>query len=365
MNKNDVFRNRSGDSRGWGLLGAALAVMAVMALVLGGCSGDGGGGASTSAYTITFDSHGGSAVAAIKANAGASVPRPTDPTKNGFEFLGWFDGETGGTAYGWPHTLIADVTMHAQWHDTSKAQYTITFDSHEGSAVTAITADEGTPVQKPADPTRSGFEFLGWFDGASGGKAYIWPHTLAASVTMHAQWHDTSKAQYTMTLDSHGGSAVAAITVDEGTQVQKPADPEQSGFAFLGWFDGATGGKAYVWPYALNASVTMHAQWRDDRLGAVAVTVGFDGGPTVSGGDGAGNVISKTGAGGKPATVQLSAEGYTSPAWYVDGSGTAAGTEASITLAAADYDARVHSVSFTGTKDGTLFSKEITFTVVE
>jgi hypothetical protein len=67
-------------------------------------------------------------------------------------------------------------------------------------------------------------------------------------------------AQYTITFESHGGSAVAAITGDAGTAVEKPADPAQENYAFDGWFSSAEGGTAYTWPHTLNASVTMHAR---------------------------------------------------------------------------------------------------------
>jgi uncharacterized repeat protein (TIGR02543 family) len=67
-------------------------------------------------------------------------------------------------------------------------RYTVTFDSQRGSDVPAITGDEGTAVQKPADPTRTGYEFLGWYNAASGGTKHEWPRTLTGDVTMYAQW---------------------------------------------------------------------------------------------------------------------------------------------------------------------------------
>jgi uncharacterized repeat protein (TIGR02543 family) len=145
-------------------------------------------------------------------------------------------------------------------------QYTITFNSHEGAAVPAITADEGTAVNEPTAPTRDGYDFTGWFSAASGGTAYTWPHTLNADITMHAQWRDATPIQYTISFESHGGSEVGAVTEDAGTAVEKPGDPTWDGYSFEGWFSGETGGTMYSWPYALNGDVTMHAQWRDDTL---------------------------------------------------------------------------------------------------
>jgi hypothetical protein len=81
----------------------------------GGGGGSGGGGGGGTRYTITFNSHGGSAVTAITANAGTQISAPEAPTKEECRFLGWFADENGSTKYTWPHTLNASVTMHARW----------------------------------------------------------------------------------------------------------------------------------------------------------------------------------------------------------------------------------------------------------
>ncbi|MDR1232308.1 MAG: InlB B-repeat-containing protein [Spirochaetaceae bacterium] len=150
----------------------------------------------TARYTVTFDSNGGSNVAAVTANAGTAVSKPADPAKSGFVFDGWFSAAEGGSFYAWPLALGANVTVYAHWRADSEpapAQYTITFDSNGGSTVTAVTANGGTSVSQPADPSKNGFIFNGWFDAASKGTVYKWPHTLSADVTMHAQWTATGK----------------------------------------------------------------------------------------------------------------------------------------------------------------------------
>jgi uncharacterized repeat protein (TIGR02543 family) len=243
--------------------------MGIIGILLSGCSQPVGSDGEKTQYTITFDSHGGSAVQPITANEGTAVSKPANPAKGTDDFLGWFSSESGGALYAWPHTLNANVTMHAQWREAGTpppAEYTIIFYSHGGTAVTTTTANVGTVVGKPADPTKGSDVFLGWFSSESGGALYAWPHTLNENVTMHAQWREAGTpppAEYTITFNSHGGSEIMVITADVGTQVSKPADPANGTDVFLGWFSAESGGALYTWPHTLNANVTMHAQWQE------------------------------------------------------------------------------------------------------
>jgi uncharacterized repeat protein (TIGR02543 family) len=218
-------------------------------------------------WTLIFDSNGGSDVEAVHTYAASTViAEPAPPWKEGFTFLGWYNtpNDTGWVKYSWPYTLTSDVTMHARWHDNNDPpipQYTITFKSEGGSAVKPITADSGAAVSRPADPTRPGYTFSGWFSAASGGTLYPWPYTLTKNVTMYAHWSNPLIEKYTITFDSQGGSAVKPVTAAVRTQVAEPSEPTKSGYIFEGWFSAASGGTLYPWPYTLMEDVTMYARW--------------------------------------------------------------------------------------------------------
>lgn len=71
-------------------------------------------------YTITFDSMGGSEVQPVKANAGAAITAPTDPTKDGFVFAGWYESTDGGvtlsdTAFSFSYMPARVFTLYAKW----------------------------------------------------------------------------------------------------------------------------------------------------------------------------------------------------------------------------------------------------------
>lgn len=107
------------------------------------------------AYTVTFQSEGGSEVASqIRANTPAA--RPADPTKEGYTFIGWYNGES---EWDFETPVTADLTLTAKWQLN---QYTITFKLENGGQDIVIKQDYGTAITAPANPTKTGYTFAGW-----------------------------------------------------------------------------------------------------------------------------------------------------------------------------------------------------------
>ena len=206
-------------------------------------------------YAVTLNTNGGTInsgnVTGYTYGVGATLP--TDVTRTGYTFKGWYDNES---LTGNPVTAIggAETGNKEYWAKWEINQYTITVKPENGKADITITQDYGTPITAPADPTREGYTFIGW------DKAI--PTTMPAENTIiTAKW---AVNQYTITFDTAGGSAVASITQDYGTAITAPADPTREGYTFIGWDREI--------PANMPAeNVTLTAQWEINRY-----TVTFD-----------------------------------------------------------------------------------------
>ena len=165
-------------------------------------------------YTIFFDSDGGSACNALPFEYGQPLIGLPTSTRDGYTFDGWKDV---------PLTMPAsNITLTALWKVNT---YTITFDTDGGTSIPAITQAFGTTVTAPADPTQTGYTFVGW-------DIKI-PATMPAeNITIKAKWSANS---YTITFDTDGGTSIPAITQAFGTPVTVPADPAKTGYTFVGW----------------------------------------------------------------------------------------------------------------------------------
>ena len=189
-------------------------------------------------YAITFDTNGGSEIAPITQDYGTKITTPADPTRKGYTFKGW-DKEI-------PETMPAEnMTVKAQWEIN---QYAITFDTNGGSEIAPITQDYGTAITAPADPTRKGYTFKGWDKEI--------PETMPAeNITVKAQWEIN---QYTIAFDTNGGSEIAPITQDYGTEITAPDNPTREGYTFIGWDRDI--------PVTMPAeNITLKARWKDSE----------------------------------------------------------------------------------------------------
>ena len=198
-------------------------------------------------YTIAFDTNGGSEIAPITQDYGTEITAPDNPTRKGYTFKGW-DKEI-------PETMPAgNITVKAQWEIN---QYTITFDTNGGSEIAPITQDYGTEITAPDNPTRKGYTFKGWDKEI--------PETMPAeNITVKAQWEIN---QYTIAFDTNGGSEIAPITQDYGTEITAPDNPTRKGYTFKGWDKEI--------PETMPAeNITITARWKDTEKPTGEIIIG-------------------------------------------------------------------------------------------
>ena len=178
------------------------------------------------------------------------------------EFSGKVENQTGGTIGGgmFSGTVTNNGTING-------GTFAVTFDTKGGSTVPVENVLNGQKATKPADPTREGYTFGGWYKE----EAYVNPYDFATSVqnalTLYAKW---TINQYTITFKPENGGKDTTITQDYGTAVTAPANPTKTGYTFAGWDREI--------PATMPAeNMTVTARW-------TAVDSGSSGGGSTSGG---------------------------------------------------------------------------------
>lgn|GEM_PF-3396073 len=179
-------------------------------------------------YTITFDSRGGSGVSSITQEADTTIIKPSDPTKVGHTFKGWYiNEECSGTEYQFNKMPDENITIYANWKIN---QYTYTFyEDDETTILKQKTVDYGSAIEIPNNPSKNAtaqhvYTFAGWDK--------VVPETIEENITFKATYTEGVRL-YEVKIQSsnttYGKANASSVGVPYGTVLTVDANKVRIG----------------------------------------------------------------------------------------------------------------------------------------
>ncbi len=148
----------------------------LLSLFITGCSSD--------KVTIKFETNGGSKIENISIDKNTKITLPDDPTKDGFDFKGWFTDSALTIEYK-NEAITSNITLYAKWDEMSSDIFEVKFNSDGGSSVTSQTIEKGKTATEPANPNRTGYKFDGWY---LGNTKFDFTKPITSNITLVAKW---------------------------------------------------------------------------------------------------------------------------------------------------------------------------------
>ena len=188
------------------------------------------------------------------------LPRPDGISEDAQ--LYWTDEN--GNCYKPGDTVPADVSMLSITGDYEVIYLPGTYGT--GSAVTDMKPHNNILTLRGALFTRAGYTQVGWSTVDGGEKVYGFEdiYTKNEALTLYPVWN-TNK--YTITFDTNGGSEIAPITQDYGTEITAPDNPTRKGYTFKGWDKEI--------PETMPAeNITITARWKDTEKPTGEIIIG-------------------------------------------------------------------------------------------
>jgi uncharacterized repeat protein (TIGR02543 family) len=212
-------------------------------------------------YTVRFNSMAGSSVSDTIVDSSTMVTKPADPHRHGHFLKSWCKEMT--CVNSWNFTVdkvTQDTMLFAKWE---VKHYKVTFESNGGSSVKDTLIDSLTVVEKPADPHRVGYNFMGWYkdNGTFVNEWNFETDTVTKPIALYAKWEIK---KYKVTFNSNGGSAVTDTSVDSLTVVNEPAVPHRVGYIFQGWYS-MSAEDSITWSFetdTVTQDTTLYAKWK-------------------------------------------------------------------------------------------------------
>lgn len=285
-------------------------------------------------YTVTYDdtqatrnnvvvtfnyNYSGSTSTTVTLTNGQKLNYPTNPTRSGYVFAGWYTNSSCTTAYNFSGTITADMTLYANWKtctitnnstyswsssggvltstnkgNSSSSTYKITatmpvtisfsyktssesgydylYIKKNGSQLKSCSGETSYTSYSVTLNTGDYLEFIYYKDGSSydgSDCAYIKDLTY----TSNASCTSTATASCsTVTGYEYSDGNTASTTITFGSSHTLPA-LTRTGYSFLGWYNGNTKVESGNWSIASN--VTLTPRW---QAGGNTITLDANGG---------------------------------------------------------------------------------------
>ncbi len=147
-------------------------------------------------YTVQFDSKGGTSVSEAKVRNGKTVAEPTEPTKDGEVFIGWYTDEAFRNLYEFSRPVTGDLKLYARFVAPIDPEFTVKFDAGAGASNVDPMTTTGGKLYNPdlPVPSKDGAEFMGWYVSGSytaDKLSYRYnEQPIAENITLYALWND-------------------------------------------------------------------------------------------------------------------------------------------------------------------------------
>ena len=185
-------------------------------------------GCNITMYKVTFEVNGGSAIK-DKTTAGY-VARPTEPTKEGFEFAGWYIDSELTQEFDFKNKIDQNITLYAKWTEIGSTPSGDGGGSQGGEGGSG----EGQGGQSQGGESQGG-------EGQGGGGSQ-------------------TPTGYTVTFDSNGGSTVENKQTVDG-KITAPTNPEKEKYNFEGWFTDSALTTPFDFNSTITSDITLYAKW--------------------------------------------------------------------------------------------------------
>ena len=299
--------------------------------------------APSNVLDVTYSANGGqfadgNDVMLGKTDSNGIARQPLAPTRDGYVFAGWYYHSNGTDQVDFNQPIVGGskhVTLFAAW-TPAKQDKTIEilyvanggtfFDGNE--TLQGVTDTDGV-ARLPLQPTREGYDFLGWSYDRDGNDPVDFTKAIVAGsghATVYAQWKQNNEKAVLYVANggafADGNETMEGVTDGDGV-ARQPLAPTREGYTFTGWTYDAAGTEPVDFTKPIPGGgqhVAFYAQWAKLANNEKDVLYVANGGVFADGNETLQGVTDGDGVARQP--LAPTREGYTFAGWTYDSKGT-------------------------------------------
>ncbi len=251
------------------------------------------------------------------ADADGKLRQPPTPARDGYTFAGWYwhadysgytDEQKAADKVDFSQPVQSDVNIYAQWtKNADQNEIDVLYAANGGQFATGETFQQGLTdsdgmMRQPAEPTREGCTFAGWYwvsdlsgltDEQKDLNKVDFSQSVAGKehVTVFAQWtKNQEQNDHAVMYVANGGQFATGETFQQGVtdsdgMMRQPAAPTREGYTFDGWYwhadysgytDEQKAADKVDFSQPVQSDVNIYAQWtKNADAQAEQITVKF------------------------------------------------------------------------------------------
>ena len=298
--------------------------------------------APSKALNVTYAANGGqfadgNNVMLGQTDSNGIARQPLAPTRDGYVFAGWYYHSDGTDPVDFNQPIVGggkNVTLFAAW-TPAKQDKTVEilyvanggtfFDGND--TMQGVTDTDGI-ARLPLQPTREGYDFLGWSYDRDGNDPVDFTKAIVAGsghATVYAQWKQNNEKTVLYVANggafADGNETMEGVTDSDGV-ARQPLAPTREGYTFTGWTYDAAGTEPVDFTKPIPGGgqhVTFFAQWAELANNEKNVLYVANGGVFADGNETLQGVTDGDGVARQP--LAPTREGYTFAGWTYDRDG--------------------------------------------
>ena len=229
---------------------------------------------------VSFNIEGVTSTMSVECGKSLGANMPADPTKTGYEFVGWNTSYSAATGNFAATTMVtSDITVYAIWQAAAPVTHTVTFNV-DGSAVYTRQTQNGTSLgaNMPPNPIKPGYTFAGWSVSPSSATADFYAiTTVTANITVYAVWQVVIPNSCAVDFNIDGAITTVSVECGKSLGANMPANPTKSGYEFVGWNSSPSAMTAnFSGTTLVTSNITVYAIWGLPRYVATPVVFKAD-----------------------------------------------------------------------------------------
>ncbi len=189
---------------------------------------------------------------------GQPIKNLMNPTRDGFNFAGWYTDSACTHMYAANTPVTDPITLYAKWTEKPIIYNEVTFNyNFDGKPAETVQVVQGSLISMPATPDREGYTFAGWYSDAAFAHPFDFASTqVTDNINLYARW---TTEEYTVTFREYElNSTTQKVAYNQKANSYVPA---REGFAFDGWYLDAALSRKYSFDTPVTGDLTLYAAW--------------------------------------------------------------------------------------------------------